>query len=59
MHSNDNPILSVDVRLPRYGCQYHAIKRRIRVPVDDGGRVRSSVFLDSTDELVQFDRSVR
>ena len=59
LYSDDNPIRSIDVPILRYGRQNHAIERQIRTPVDDRGCVRSSVFIDSADEPVLHDRSVR
>ena len=56
--NHDIPIRLIDVPIPRYGRQYYAIERRIRTPVDDKKHVWSSAFLDSTDEPVQYDRSV-
>ena len=43
----------------RFGRQYHAIEQRIRTPIDHYVHVWSSAFIDSTDEPVQYDRSVR
>ena len=43
----------------RFGRGYHAIERRIRTPVDYRRHVWWSAFLDSTDEPVQYDRSVQ
>ena len=34
LQTDDNTIRSIDISVPRYGRQYHAIERRTRTPVD-------------------------
>ena len=50
----DIPIRLINVPVPRYGRQYHAIERPIRAPVDYRKHVWSSAFLDSTHEPAHY-----